>query len=61
VGSIWVRLFEGDHPTTSGAVFFRAPQGETLPLWCSWAMLAALVLVCLYLLARKIRGMEVVR
>ncbi len=61
VGSIWVRLFEGDNPTTSGAVFFRAPQGETLPLWCSWAALAALALVCLYMLARKIRGAEVVR
>jgi ABC-2 type transport system permease protein len=61
VGSIWVRLFEGERPTTSGAVFFRAPQGETLPLWCSWAALAGLALVCLYMLARKIRGAEVVR
>lgn len=61
VGSIWVWLFEGDNPTTSGAVFFRAPQGETLPLWCSWAALIALALVCLYMLARKIRGAEVVR
>ena len=61
IGSIWVRLFEGDHPTTSGAVFFRAPQGEMLPLWCSWAALAALALVCVYMLARKIRATEVVR
>jgi ABC-2 type transport system permease protein len=59
VGSIWVRLFEGDHPTGNGAVFFRAPHGELLPIWCSWAGLAALALVCLYLLARKIRGAEV--
>ena len=42
MGSIWVRLFEGEYPTTSGAVFFRAPQGETLPLWCSWAAPAGL-------------------
>jgi len=61
IGSIWVWLFEGDNPTTSGAVFFRAPQGETLPLWCSFALLIALALVCLYMLARKIRGAEVVR
>jgi ABC-2 type transport system permease protein len=61
IGSIWVKLFEGDNPTTSGAVFFRAPQGETLPIWCSWAALAALALVCLYMLRRKIRGAEVVR
>ena len=61
IGSIWVKLFEGDNPTTSGAVFFRAPQGETLPIWCSWAALTALALVCLYMLRRKIRGAEVVR
>ena len=61
IGSIWVKLFEGDNPTTSGAVFFRAPQGEVMPLWCSWAALAGLALVCLYMLRRKIRGAEVVR
>jgi ABC-2 type transport system permease protein len=61
IGSIWVKLFEGDNPSTSGAVFFRAPQGETMPLWCSWAALALLGLVCLYMLRRKIRGAEVVR
>ena len=61
VGNIWLRLFEGDDRTTSGAVFFRVAQGEELPLWCCWAVLAALCLVCLYMLARKIRGVEVVR
>jgi len=61
IGSVWVRLFEGDNPTTSGAVFFRAPQGEVLPIWCSWAALIALCMICLYMLRRKIRGMEVVR
>ena len=61
IGVVWVRLFEGSNQTTNGAVFFRAPQGETLPLWCSWAALAGLALVCLYMLARKIRGAEVVR
>ena len=61
VGSVWVRLFEGSNQTTSGAVFFRAAQGEEIPLWCSWAALIALCLICLYMLARKIRGTEVVR
>ena len=61
IGNIWLRLFEGDDRTTSGAVFFRVAQGEELPLWCCWAVLAALCLVCLYMLARKIRGVEVVR
>jgi ABC-2 type transport system permease protein len=61
IGSIWVQLFEGTNKTTNGAVFFRAPQGEELPMWCSWAALVALCAICLYMLARKIRGTEVVR
>src|SRR3954454_10680259 len=46
IGSVWVNLFEGSQKTTNGAVFFRAPRGEELPLWCSWASLAALCLIC---------------
>jgi hypothetical protein len=61
IGSVWVWLFEGSQKTTNGAVFFRAPIGEELPLWCSWAALAVLSLICLYMLARKIRGTEVVK
>lgn len=61
VGSVWIELFEGANKTTNGAVFFRSPQGEELPMWCSWFGLAALCCVCLYMLARKIRGTEVVR
>jgi len=61
IGSVWVWLFEGSTKTTDGAVFFRAPRGEELPLWCSWFALAVLCAICLYMLARKIRGMEVVR
>ena len=61
IGSVWVNLFEGANKTTNGALFFRAPLGEELPLWCSWAALIGLCLICLYMLARKIRGTEVVR
>jgi ABC-2 type transport system permease protein len=61
IGSVWVDLFEGANKTTNGALFFRAPRGEELPIWCSWAGLFALCGICLYMLARKIRGMEVVR
>lgn len=61
IGSVWVDLFEGANRTTNGAIFFRAPQGQTLPLWCSWVALGALCGICLYMLARKIRGMEVIR
>lgn len=61
IGQIWVWLFEGNNPTTTGAVFFRVTQGEELPLWCCWAAILALAGICLYMLARKIRGAEVVR
>ena len=61
IGSIWVQLFEGPTHTTNGAVFFRVIEGEELALWCCWASLAMLALICLYMLARKIRGAEVVR
>ena len=61
VGAVWVQLFEGSHNTTNGAVFFRANAGEELPLWTCWTALGVLCLFCLYMLARKIRGAEVVR
>jgi ABC-2 type transport system permease protein len=61
VGSVWVQLMEGATRTTNGAVFFRVPQGEELPMgWC-WFGLFVLAAMCLYMLARKIRGAEVVR
>ena len=52
VGVVWVQLFEGSNRTTNGAVFFRATAGEELPLWTCWMALAALSLICLYMLAR---------
>jgi ABC-2 type transport system permease protein len=62
MGSVWVQLFEGPtNHVTNGAVFFRIPEGQELPYWCCWMSLLALGLICLYMLARKIRGAEVVR
>jgi ABC-2 type transport system permease protein len=61
IGSVWVELFEGPERTTNGAIFFRAPRGETVPMWTCWAALAVLCSICLYMLARKIRGREVVK
>lgn len=61
MGQIWVWLFEGNNPSSNGAVFFRVTQGEELPLWACWAAILALACVCLYMLNRKIRGAEVVR
>jgi hypothetical protein len=61
VGQVWQYLFEGSNPTTNGAVFFRVTQGEEIPLWCCWTVLLLVGAACLYMLARKIRGVEVVR
>src|SRR5262249_18284823 len=61
MGSVWVNLFDGQVEGGKGALFFRVAQGEEIPLWCCWAVLIALCLVCLHLLQRKIRGAEVVR
>jgi ABC-2 type transport system permease protein len=61
VGSTWEQLFEGGRRTTTGAVFFRVPIGEELPLWACWSALGLVCLVCLYMLARRVRGAEVVR
>jgi ABC-2 type transport system permease protein len=60
IGSVWVDLFEGANKTTNGALFFRAPKGDELPIWCSWAGLFGICGICLFMLARKIRGKEVV-
>jgi ABC-2 type transport system permease protein len=61
VGSVWAQLFEGSQRTSNGAVFFRAPLESGVPPWCAWASLIVLCGICLYMLARKIRGTEVVR
>jgi ABC-2 type transport system permease protein len=61
IGSVWVDLFEGANKTTNGALFFRAPRGQELPIWCSWVGLFGLCAICLFMLNKKIRGMEVVR
>jgi ABC-2 type transport system permease protein len=61
IGSVWVSLFETPMHRGSGAVFFRVAQAEEVPIWCCWMALLAICGFCLYLLARKIRGAEVVR
>ena len=61
VGSVWVALFGGNDPTNTGAVFFRVAPGREIPVWCCLAVLLLLGLASLAMLARKIRGVEVVR
>jgi hypothetical protein len=61
IGAVWVSLFEEPMKRGNGAVFFRVMAGEEIPIsWC-WVALIAMCGACLYMLARKIRGMEVVR
>jgi len=62
VGHIWVSLFEAPIKRGSGAAFFGVGRAEeNLPIeWC-WVALIAFCLLSLYLLARKIRGVEVVK
>jgi ABC-2 type transport system permease protein len=61
IGTVWVQLFEGGQHFSEGGAFFRSVRGEEIPVWACWAALLALCLACLYMLARKIRGAEVVR
>ncbi len=61
IGSIWGWLFEGVNRTSNGAVFFRAPIAQRLPMWTCWLALGILLAICLWMLARRIRGAEVVR
>jgi|SRR5579871_804744 len=61
IGTVWVRLFEGENPVSNGGVFFRLDQSGIIPVWACWASLLGWSLICLYMLNRKIRGAEVVR
>ena len=61
VGSVWEQFFEGANKTTNGAVFFRSPMGQEIPMWLCWGGLGLVMLICVSMLAKKIRGAEVVR
>jgi ABC-2 type transport system permease protein len=61
VGTVWVRLFEGDSPVSNGGVFFRVSQASALPTTVCWVALIVVCLICLKMLAIKVRGAEVVR
>jgi ABC-2 type transport system permease protein len=61
IGSVWVSLFEQPLRRGAGAVFFRVARGEEIPIWACWASLIGICMICLWLLAKKIRGAEAVR
>ncbi len=60
MGSVWTWLFErnlgGDGPP-----FFRVRRGTEIPPEQAWIMLAAFCCFCLWLLHKRIRGVEVVK
>lgn len=61
IGTVWNSLFEDQAQRGPGAAFFRVRRGEEIPEWSAWLMLAAVCAFCLWMLSRKIRGVEVVR
>ena len=61
ISVVWLRLFDEPVETGAGAVFFRVLPGGEMPIWAAWAALIGLCLICLHLLGKKIRGMEIVR
>ncbi len=61
IGTVWVWLFEEPMKRGAGAVFFRVQSGEEIPIWTAWAALIGICLLCLWLLGKKVRGVEVVQ
>lgn len=60
IGTAWLWLFGKPADLGSGAAFFRVQPGEAMPIWAVWAALIAVCLLCLWLLARKVHGVEIV-
>ncbi|MFN0164973.1 MAG: ABC transporter permease [Bryobacteraceae bacterium] len=60
IGAVWVSLFERPIRRGAGAVFFRVSRAEEIPIWACWLALSAILVACLWLLNRRIRGVEVV-
>jgi ABC-2 type transport system permease protein len=61
MGSVWVDMFEEPMRRGAGAAFFRVARGEEIPVWMCWAVLSAMCAACLWLLAHRVKGVEVVR
>jgi len=60
IGAAWLWLFGKPADLGSGAAFFRVQPGEAMPIWTVWAALITVCVLCLWLLARKVRGVEIV-
>ena len=61
VGSVWARSWKAPRAPPTAPSSSAVPQGEELPIGWVWFALLLLGGACLYMLARKIRGAEVVR
>ena len=61
MGTVWLWLFGLEIELGGGAAWFRVQPGETIPIWTVWIALLALCGFSLWMLSKKVRGMEVVR
>jgi ABC-2 type transport system permease protein len=61
MGAIWVTLYEIPMKRGQGAWFFRVARGEEIPIWACWSALLALCGLWVFMLSRRIRGVEVVK
>ena len=60
IGTVWLWLFGQPLELGSGAAFFRVQPGEAMPIWTVWGALLAYCLLSLWMLARKVRAVEIV-
>lgn len=58
---VWVWLMEGTLSGGGGSGFFSISRDSHIPVWLAFVMIGLFCLLCIRLLASRIRGAEVVR
>lgn len=61
IATVWVWLMEGSITSGGGVGFFSIARDAHIPVWLAFVMIALFCLLCIRLLASRIRGAEVVR
>jgi len=59
IGTIWMRLFRANTRDTIWRGLFSVSE-RSMPEWQAWLVLAAVCMVCVLLLEKRLRGREVV-